>query len=125
MANIQLGTTLGAATGTGREYKPFSLTGDTALYKELAPSGRSDLLSVKRTLPKATKTYPGVERGEIKLTRFITVDDVEYPCIFTLTSAVPVPVASAARTAGATDVALIAGKSLWSDLVGDQSIPQA
>lgn len=125
MGNIVLGTTLGTPTGTGKTFKPFSMNGDAALFKESGATGRPAVLSVKRVLPKATKTSSGVERGEIKLTEYVTVGDVEHAVITTIATSVPVPVATAQRTAQATRLALIAGTTVLSDLMTDQSIPQA
>ncbi len=125
MGNIVLNTTLGTPTGTGKTFKPFSMNGDVAIFKESGASGRPAVLSVKRVQPKATKTSPGVERGEIKLTEYLTVGDVEHAVITTISTSVPVPVTSAQRSAQATRLALIAGQAVLSDLMADQSIPQA
>lgn len=125
MGNITLNTTLGTPTGSGKVFKPFSMNGDSAIYKESGAAGRPAVLSVKRVLPKATKTSAGVERGEIKLTEYVTVGDVEHAVITTISTSVPVPVQSAQRTAQATRLALIAGTTVLSDLMADQTIPQA
>lgn len=125
MGNIVLNSTLGAPSGSGKTFKPFSMNGDVAIFKESGAAGRPAVLSVKRVQPKATKTSAGVERGEIKLTEYTTVGDVEHAVITTISTSVPVPVASAQRTAQATRLALIAGTTVLSDLMADQSIPQA
>jgi len=125
MGNITLGTTLGTPTGTGKVFKPFQMVGDTALYKESGATGRPAVLSVKRVLPKASKTSAGVERGEIKLTEYVTVGDKEEVMITTINTAIPVVIPTAQRTAQGTRLALIAGQQVFTDLVTDQSIPQA
>lgn len=123
MGNITLNTTLGTPTGTGKVFKPFKMDGDTAIYKESGASGRPAVLSVKRVLPKATKTSSGVERGEVKLTEYTTIGDVEHVVIMTISTSIPVPVATATRTAQATRLALLAGTTVLTDLVTDQTIP--
>lgn len=123
-SNIALNTTLGTATGTGKTFKPFSIDADVATFKEVGAAARPAVLSVKRVQPKATKTFPGVERGEIKLTEYVTVGTVEYPVIMTITTSIPVPITSAQRSAQATRLALIAGTTVLSDLASDQTIPQ-
>jgi hypothetical protein len=125
MGNITLGTTLGTPTGTGKVFKPFKMEGDLALFKEQGATGRPAVLSVKRVLPKATKTSAGVERGEIKLTEYVTVGTEEHVVVTTINTAIPVPVPAAQRTAQATRLALIAGLTVLSDLAADQTIPQA
>lgn len=125
MGNIVLGTTLGTPTGTGKTFKPFLLNGDVAIYKESGATGRPAVLSVKRILPKATKTSAGVERGEIKLTEYVTVGTEEQVVITTISTSVPVVIPVAQRTSQATRLALVAGQQVLTDLMTDQSIPQA
>jgi len=117
-ANIQLATTLTAPTGTGFLFVPLGSYGDSFRYIQSGAAGRPAELSFKRTAPKPTSTFPGVDRGEIKLTEYLTVNAVEYSIITTIGCSVPVPVTSAQRTAQATRVALVAGSgTLMSDLL--------
>lgn len=123
MNNIQLATTLVAPTGTGFLFVPFSSDANSAVYKQDGASGRPALLAVRRVLPKAVGDFPGVERGEIKLTEYVTVNSVEYSVITTIASSVPVPVGATERTNQATRTALIAGTTALSDLVRFHRIP--
>lgn len=116
-SNIQLATTLVAPTGTGFLFVPLGSYGDSFRYIQSGAAGRPAELSFKRTAPKPTSTFPGVDRGEWKLTEYVTVNNVEYACITACNTSFPVPVASAQRTAQATRVALIAGfGTVMSDL---------
>jgi len=65
--DVQLGTTLGSPTGTGLLFKGFGQGENSVAYKA-ADTVKPALLSMKRTLPKSLKDFPGVERGEVKLT---------------------------------------------------------
>lgn len=123
MDNIQLATTLVAPTGTGKLFKPFSSDANSAVYKEDSPSGRAAIISFTRTLPKPNGTSAGVERMHVKLTEYLTVDDIEHTIITELVSAVPVPVTSAQRAAQATRIALLAGMSVYADTIKEQKIP--
>lgn len=123
MDNIQLATTLVAPTGTGFLFKPFSSDANSAVYKQDGASGRPAILSVKRVLPKVVGDFQGVERGEVKLTEYVTVNNIEYAVITTLGSSVPVPVGATERTNQATRAALVAAMAVYSDLVRFHRIP--
>jgi hypothetical protein len=123
MNDIQLATTLVAATGTGKLFKPFSSDSNSAVYKEDSPSGRAATISFKRTLPKPNGTSLGVERVEVKLTEYLTVSDIEHIIVTSLVSSVPVPVTSAQRASQATRVALLAAMSVYADTIKEQKIP--
>lgn len=72
MANdLQLKSTLVAPTGTGSLFKPYRMDGDAALYRISGGVGTSTHLKYKRQEPKATKTFPGSRRGEVKT--YVTV----------------------------------------------------
>jgi len=121
-ANIQLATTIAAPTGSGFLFVPLGSYGDSFRYIQSGAAGRPAELSFKRTAPKPTATFPGVDRGEIKLTEYVTVGTVEYAIITAINSSVPVPVLTAQRTAQATRVGLVSGfGTLMSDLMSTPS----
>jgi len=123
-SNIQLATTLVASTGTGFLFVPFGGYGDSFKYIQSGASGRPAELSFKRTAPKPTSTFPGVDRGEIKLTEYETVNGVEYTRIFYVGCSTPVPIPTASRTASALRMSLLGSHSsgsLLSDLMASPS----
>lgn len=123
MDNIQLATTLVASTGTGFLFKPFSSDANSAVYKQSGASGRPAILSFKRVQPKVVGDFQGVERCEVKLTEYITVNDIEYAVITLLGSSVPVAVGATQRADQATRMGLLAAMAVYSDTVKSQSIP--
>lgn len=123
MIDIQLATTLVAPTGTGFLFIPYSSDANTAVYKQSGAAGRPATLKFTRTPPKPSGGLQGVERCEVKLTEYLTVSDVEHQIITALTSAVPVPVTTAQRTAQATRMGLIAYLALYRATVESQLIP--
>lgn len=123
-SNIQLATTLVAPTGTGFLFVPFGTYGDSTKYIQSGATGRPAELTFKRTAPKPTSTFPGVDRGEIKLTEYETVNGVEYAKIFYFGCSMPVPIPTASRTAMATRGSLLLAHSsgvLLSDLMSQPS----
>jgi hypothetical protein len=123
MNNIQLATTLVASTGTGFLFIPFSSDANSAVFKQSGASGRPATLSFKRVPPKVVGTFQGVERVEVKLTEYVTVNGIEYATITTLGSSVPVPVGATQRADQATRMGLLAAMSVYSDTVKNQLIP--
>lgn len=100
MADIQLATTLGANTGTGPLMKGYRLSGDTAVYRENAPTAQPSVLTLKRTEPKPTKDYAGAARGEMKYTRNYA-DSLGrlWPAVVTTTSSLPAFLTDAQKSA--------------------------
>jgi len=116
-SNVQLATALGAATGTGFLFVPHGSYGDIFRYIQSGASGRPAELTFKRTAPKPTSTFPGVDRGSIKLVEYFTVSDVEYSAIAEITTSIPVPVSASDRAAFALRMSLLGGHgTLLSDL---------
>lgn len=122
MDNLQLATTLVAPTGTGLLYTAYEQGGDSAVWKNGTGASRSTV-SLKRVQPKPTPTHAGVERMEFKRTIYVTVNDVEYPCVATLTTAIPVVADATARTNVFTNIALLARDSILSDAISSGVIP--
>jgi len=117
-SNIQLATALGSPTGTGFLFVPHGSYGDSFRYIQSGASGRPAELTFKRTAPKPTSTFPGVDRGAMKLVEYFTVSDVVYTCIVEVNTSIPVPVSSSDRTAFALRASLLGGHgTLLSDLV--------
>jgi selenocysteine lyase/cysteine desulfurase len=122
MDNLQLATTLVAPTGTGLLYIAYDQRGDLATWKVGSGASRS-IVSLKRVQAKPTSTFPGVERFELKRTNYITVDSVEYTCVATLTTSIPVVVGLSDRTAIHVHAALLAQDSIFSDAIETGVIP--
>jgi hypothetical protein len=122
MNNLQLATTLVAPTGTGLLYAAYDQRGDLATWKEGSGASRS-IVSLKRVQAKPTSTFPGVERFELKRTNYITVDSVEYTCVVSLTTSIPVVVGLSDRTAIHLHAGLLAQDSIFSDAIETGVIP--
>lgn len=117
-SNIQLATALGAATGTGFLLVPHGSYGDSFRYIQSGASDKPAELTFKRTAPKPTSTFPGVDRGAMKWVEYFTVNNVMYTAIAELSTSIPVPVSAADRTAFALRFSLLGGHgTLLSDLV--------
>jgi hypothetical protein len=122
MNNLQLETTLVAPTGTGLLYSAYDQRGDLAVWKNGSGASRSTV-ALKRVQAKPTSTFPGVERFELKRTNYITVDSVEYTCVATLTTSIPVVVGLSDRTAIHLHAALLAQNAIFSDAIETGVIP--
>lgn len=120
MDNIQLGTAIAAPTGTGELYTAFSSDANSAVFKELT-SG--NLISVKRTPPKPSGASLGVERAEVKITRFVTVADVVHSVICTFSVSIPVAVGGTARDEAWLQSVLVVRNALFSDIIEYAKIP--
>lgn len=122
MDNLQLATTLAAPTGTGLLYTAYEQGSDIAVWKNGSGATRSSV-SLKRTQPKPTPSFPGVERMEFKRTVYFTVSDVEYQAVGTIVTSIPVTLDSAGRTAFFTNLALMARDTILSDAIASGVIP--
>lgn len=127
MADIQLGTTLGAATGTGALMKPYRMEGDSALYQEAVPAGTWKAeLKLSRTDPKPVKGYAGASRGEVKFTRFYADSlGTKWPATVTISSSIPDFRTSAEKQAFILEALLAATKSEGQQCLSDRVIPQS
>lgn len=122
MNDLQLATTLAAPTGTGLLYTAYEQGSDVAVWKNGAGSTRT-LVSLKRTQPKPTPSFPGVERLELKRTVYITVNDVEYTCVATITTSIPVVMSLSDRTAMHTHLGLLARDPVLKTAMETGAIP--
>lgn len=123
MNDLQLATTLVAPTGTGLLYTAYEQGSDVAVWKNGAGATRS-LVSLKRTQPKPTPTFPGVERIEFKRTAYYAaVDGTERTAVLTITTSIPVDADSSFRTAFFTNAALLARDSILSNAIASGVIP--
>lgn len=123
MNNLQLATTLVAPTGTGLLYIPQGGDPqDVASYVNGSGSTRSSII-LRRTQPKPTSVFPGVTRMELKRQSFYTVNAVEYTCVTSLVTSIPVPIALADRTALFTQLALLARDPMWQTALESNVIP--
>lgn len=122
MNNLQLATTLVAPTGTGLLYTAYEQGSDVAVWVNGAGATRSQV-SLKRTQPKPTSTFPGVTRLELKRTVYFTVNDVEYVAVGSIVTSIPVTMDSTARTAFFTNLALLARDPVMSDGIASDVIP--
>lgn len=122
MQDLQLATTLVAPTGTGLLYSAYSQGEDIAAYKNGSGATRS-FVSLKRTQPKPTPTFPGVHRMELKRTAYFTVDSVEYVGVATIITSIPVTMGSSDRTAFFTNLALLARDPILSNAISSDVIP--
>lgn len=107
MNNLQLATTLVDPTGTGLLYTAYDQGSDLAIWTNGSGTSRSQV-ALKRTKPKPTASFAGVERLELKRTFYVTVNDVEVPVVYTITTSIPAVVGSSDRTACYTHGALLA-----------------
>jgi hypothetical protein len=123
MNNIQLATTLVAPTGTGKLFIPFSGGEHTAAFIESGAAGRPATLKFSRVLPKPIPSFPGVERMDVRLTEYFTVNEVEYSFITFIGTSVPVPIISTDRAAVATRLALIARDPTVQSAIASHLIP--
>jgi len=122
MLDLQLATTLAAPTGTGLLYGTYEQGPDSAVWKNGVGTGRS-VVSMKRVQPKPTASHPGVERIEFKRVIYLTVDSVEYPCIVSLTTSIPVVIGASDRTAIHLHAALLARDPVFKTAVETGAIP--
>ena len=125
MADIQLATTLGANTGTGPLLKGYRLTGDSAVYRENAPSAQPSMLTLKRTEPKATKDYAGAAKGNLRYSRNYA-DSLGrlWPAVVSIDSSLPAFLSDTVKTAFIVE-ALIAGMTTEAkDTLAKLLVPQ-
>lgn len=123
MNNIQLGTAFGATTGTGLLYTPYSQGADQAIWKNGSGATRS-IITMNRTKPKPTPTFPGVERLELKTTQFFTVSSVEFMSVVGLVSSVPTVMSQSLRDAQFTQLAMLACKvDPWQNAISADIFP--
>lgn len=122
MNDLQLATTLAAPTGTGLLYVAYEQGSDQVVWKNGSGASRSSV-ALKRTQAKPTPTFPGVERMELKRTFYVTVDSVEYTCVGTITTSIPVVVGSSDRTAFFTNLALLARDAVLSNAISTGALP--
>lgn len=126
MADIQLATTLGANSGTGPLMKGYKLAGDSAVYRESAPTAQPSLLTLKRTEPKPTKDYAGAQRGEAKYTRsYADTQGRLWPAIVTVTSSLPAFLTDAQKSAFITESLIAAGTTESKDTLSKLMVPQS
>lgn len=123
-SDIQLATTLASPTGTGFLYKPYKLDGNNAVFKQSGASGQPSLVSFKRTEPKPTAVFPGVERMEVTKTEYFVVNSVTYVVTYKIVTSVPVPIALSDRTAVFTRGALLARDPTVQAAIESLTIPQ-
>lgn len=126
MADIQLGTTLPAATGTGALFTPYRMSGDVALYQEVNPTATPAQLQLKRTDPKPTKDYVGASKGEVKLTRWYS-DALgrKWPAVVTVSSSIPDFRTEAEKSAFVTEAIVAAATSQSKDNLAKRTVPQS
>lgn len=96
MNNLQLADVLVAPTGVGLLYTAYEQGSDVAVWKNGSGAGRSTV-SLKRTQAKPTLAFPGVERMELKRTKYHTVGTEEFVSVVTIATSIPVPIVSADR----------------------------
>ena len=127
MANIQLGTTLAAATGTGALFIPYKLVGDVALYVESGGSGVAPAqLQLRRTDPKPTSDYVGASKGEVKLTRWYTdTAGRRWPAIVTISSSIPDFRTDAEKTAFISEAVIAAAATESRANLATRAVPQS
>lgn len=122
MDNLQLATTLVAPTGTGLLYTAYEQGGDSAVWVNGAGATRSSV-SLKRTQPKPTSSFPGVARMEFKRTVYFTVADVEYTAVASIVTSIPVTADTTVRTGIFTNLALMARDPVLSNAIASDVIP--
>lgn len=122
MLDLQLATTLAAPTGTGLLYTAFEQGGDLAVWKNGSGATRS-VASLKRIQAKPTSVFAGVERLEFKRTNYITVGTTEYVLVGSIVTSIPVPIATADRTAFYTHLALLARDPFIKTAIETGAIP--
>lgn len=122
MNNLQLATTLVAPTGTGLLYVAYGQGNDEAIWKNGAGATRSDV-SLKRTQPKPTATFPGVERFEFKRRQYFTVSDIEYVAVGSIVVSIPLTLDASGRTAFFTNLALLARDPIQQAAIESGVIP--
>jgi hypothetical protein len=94
--NQQIATAHGSLSGTGLLYTAYEQGSDSAVWKNGSGATRSTL-ALKRTQPKPTPTFPGVERIELKRTNYVTVGTSERTVVVTIGISVPADVPLADR----------------------------
>lgn len=123
MNNLQLATTLVAPTGTGLLYVPMGGDPqDSVGYINSSGATRS-ILTLKRTQPKPTSTFPGVHRLELKRLAYFTVGEVEYVAVASVVTSIPVPIVLADRTSVFTNLALLARDDILKNAIETGVIP--
>lgn len=126
MADIQLPSTLGTATGTGKLMKAYSLTGDSGLYIEDAATGVPAKLLFKRTDPKPTRNYAGAGKSEVRFTEsWADAQGVQWPVVFSATSSIPDGMSAADKVAFITRAVLATEMATARDVLSKRLIPQS
>lgn len=76
-----------------------------------------DSMTLKRTAPKPTSTFPGVARSAIKLVRTVTISGVAYDAIVEVNASIPVGAAKADVDALREDLAGVLDSTTGDDVV--------
>lgn len=125
MANIILATARAAGTGTGDTFLPYDLSGSSAEFR-VDGSPFANSIRIKRTQPVPNKTFPGVFRGEITITEYVTDSlGVKWPMVYKVQSSVPAFVTIANSAAFTQKFGYVANDTWVVDALGRQLIPQA
>lgn len=126
MADIQLATTLGTNTGTGPLMKGYKMAGDSALFRENAPTAQPSMLTLKRTEPKPTKDYAGAARGELKYTRnYADTLGRLWPAVFTTQTSIPAFLTDAQKSAFVVEAIIASMSTEAKDTLAKLLVPQS
>lgn len=126
MTTIVNKTTLVAGTGTGPSYSDYKLVGDSAIFREVAPSAQPAYLSFLRTEPKPTKDYAGVGRSQIKLTRsYVDTVGIMRPAIVSVSTSLPETMTQAQRDAFVLEATLAFIDSISQACLKSRAVPQS
>lgn len=125
MADIQLQTTLGANTGTGPLMKGYRLSGDSAMYRENAPTAQPSVLTLKRSEPKPTKDYAGAARGELKYTRnYADALGRLWPAVLTTSTSIPAFLTDTQKSAFVVEAIIASMTTEAKDTLAKLLVPQ-
>lgn len=114
MEDLQMSKTLNT-----KLFDIYSLEKDSTVLRDF--TGGLDQLSYKRTAPKPTKVFPGMEKSEMKHTRFAA--DGSLVAIVTVSTSVLHGTTAAVRDEVIATSRAAVADTLWPTVVKDQRLP--
>lgn len=126
MADIQLKTTLGTDTGTGKLMNAYEMTGPRASYIENGAVSVPDRFVLSRTEPKPTREYAGHGRAEARYSSTWTdTAGKQWPVTYVVQTSIPDGMSAADKAAFVLRCVLATRDSVVQAALAVRTIPQS
>jgi len=112
--DIQVKAALGTPTGTGPLFKAYAQGADESVWV-VQTAGFQKRLALRRTQPKVTPTFQGVDRLSMKYTATIVTGTLTEIVVCEVLTSVPVSLSLANRQGIRTQIGLLMTDAPWGD----------